>query len=171
MKTAIRYMWMIMVMLLAGWVSTAAAWTYGVSTYDYVGTPALIGTVPGATYTARVAVITNDSEASAQLQVDLYYGVFTGNYQYSPDQGAHWINIPDDVSTWTRSVAAGATVWLRAVLTNDGGNTYHILSPSPWGEADEDYNEAYYWAFPPGSRYYNSNWERDIAGYVAVALP
>ena len=159
-----------MLILVTGLASTASAWTYGTDTYDYTGNPALIGTVTGATYTAKVAAITNDAATSETLEVDLYYGVFSGNYQYSLDDGAHWVPISDSTTTWTRSIAAGDTVWLRAVLTNDGGATYHILSPSPWGVADDDYGEAYYYAFPPGARYYTSGWVRDIAGYVAVVL-
>ena len=151
--------------LSSGW-----AWTYGIDTYDYVGSPALIGTVPGAIYTAKVAVATNDSATADVLTVDLYYGFFSGLYQWSPDEGAHWINIAPGTSTWSRTVQPGDTIWLRAVLTNDNGNTYHILSPSPWGTADSSYGEAYYWAFPPGAHYYDRNWQRDIAGYVAVAL-
>jgi hypothetical protein len=172
MKTvkAVSYFFAAAAILMSGWASTASAWTYGIDTYDYTGNPALIGTVTGATYTAKVAVITNDSSSAEELNVDLYYGTFSGLYQYSPNDGANWINIPDTTTTWTRTVQAGDTVWLRVILTNDQGNTYHILSPSPWGEADEDYDEAYYWAFPPGSRYYTSGWQRDIAGYVAVVL-
>ncbi len=167
---ALRYLFAAAAILMFGWVSTAGAWTYGIDTYDYTGNPALIGTVTGATYTAKVAAITNDSSSAEVLNVDLYYGTFSGMYQYSPNEGTNWINIPDTTTTWTRTVQAGSTVWLRAILTNDQGNTYHILSPSPWGEADEDYGEAYYYAFPPGAHYYAGGWNRNIAGYVAVVL-
>ena len=161
----------VIIMLTAGCVSVAGAWQYGVDTYDYTGSPALWGTIPGASYTAKVAAITNDSSASEALTVDLYYGGLNGRYQYSTDEGVHWINISDDTTQWTRTVSAGDTVWLRVVLLNWKGHIYHFLSPSPWGEADQDYNEAYYWAFPPAAHYYNSSGDRDITGYVAVASP
>ncbi len=158
------------VILLSGWTSAASAWTYGIELYDYIGSPALTGTVPGATYTAKVASITNDANTTEVLEVDLYYGSLSGHYQYSPNKGTNWINIPDTTTTWTLSVSPNGNIWLRVILTNDMDNTYHILSPSPWGNADQSYGEEYYYAFPPGARYYASGWVRDIAGYVAVVL-
>ena len=156
--------------LLAGWVSIAGAWMYGIDQYDYYGSGALTGTVPGSLYTAKVAAITNDSSQAKILSVDLYYGFLSGEYQYSLNKGRNWGNIPDDTETWTRTIQGGDTVWLRVVLLR-GGHIYHFLSPSPWGEADQSYGEAYYWAFPPAAHYYNSAGNRDITGYVAVALP
>jgi len=159
---------LVMATVLFSWVSVAGAWTYSVVNYSYPGNPALTGTLTGVTYYAKVAVITNDSSSAETLNVDLYYSSRAGNYQWSPNDGTNWMNIADTTDTWTRTVNAGDTVWLRAVLRNSAGNIFHVLSPSPWGEADGSYGEDYYFAFPPGAHYYAAGWVRDIAGYVAV---
>ena len=158
-------------------VDEDAGWEYGIDTYDYYGSTALTGTVPGVLYTSKVAVITNASSETAELEVDLYYSSsFDGKYQYSPDEGAHWIWILDEsgnpADTWTKYVQAGDSIWLRAWILNSDGNPFHVLSPSPWGEAKdgEPYYEDYYFAYPPGAHYYGPGFCRDIAGFVAVIV-
>ncbi len=160
---------LIMATVLFSWVSVAGAWTYSVVNYSYEGRPALTGTIPGVTYYAKVAAITNDSSSVETLYADLYYSSsWVGNYQWSPNYGDSWINIDDTTDTWTKTVGKGKTVWLRNVLRNDAGSIFHILSPSPWGEADSSYDEDYYFAFPPSAHYYAAGWVRDIDGFVAV---
>jgi len=157
--------------LLLSWVSVAGAWTYEIRNYAYTGSPALTGTVPGKTYFPKVAVISNYTNVSEQITVDLYYGHLSGNYEYSPNGGVNWITIANDVEVWSRTLSAGETIWLRVVVRNDDGNIYHILSPSPWGEADLSYEEDYYFAFPPAAHYYVQGGAREIGGYVAVVRP
>ncbi len=159
---------LIVVTLLVGLVSFAGARSFEIRHYAYTGSPALTGTVPGKTYFPKVAVINNYTNESEQLTVDLYYGHLSGNYEYSPNGGVNWITISNDVETWTRTLSAGETIWLRVVVRNLDGNIYHILSPSPWGNADLEYNEEYYFAFPPTAHYYVSGGAREIEGYVAV---
>jgi len=154
--------------LLISFVSVAAARNYEIRHYAYTGSPALTGTVPGKTYFPKVAVINNYTNESEQLTVDLYYGHLTGNYEYSPNGGVNWITIGSDVETWTRTLSAGETIWLRVVVRNNDGNIYHILSPSPWGDAELEYDEDYYFAFPPTAHYYVGGGAREIEGYVAV---
>lgn len=159
--------------LLFSWVSMAGAWTYSVDTYEYRGSGALTGTVPGALYITKVAVIENETSSNQLLEVDLYYSTdFTGRYQYSPDGGTHWMWINADAPDWSRSVPAGGKIWIRGWLLNVHNNPFHVLSPSPWGVAAADeLEEEYYFAFPPGSHYYAAGWVRDIAGFVAVIQP
>ena len=156
---------------MGAWVSEASAWTYAIRHYAYTGTPSLTGTIPGKTYHPKVAAISNFTQESRELTVDLYYGHLAGNYEYSPNGGVNWITIANDVDTWTRTLSAGETIWLRAVVRNDDGNIYHILSPSPWGDADIEMDEEYYFAFPPTAHYLGKGGERDIVGYVAVIRP
>ncbi|MEA3469678.1 MAG: hypothetical protein U9R57_15855 [Thermodesulfobacteriota bacterium] len=160
--------------LLLSWVSMAGAWTYSVDTYSYYGSGALTGTVPGLLYHTKVAVIHNESTESQELNVDLYYSSsFTGKYEYSPNGGTNWMVIDNTVDTWTKTIAAGGTIWLRIFLYNSVDVRFHVLSPSPWGTTHGDYadTEEYYFAFPPGSHYYAAGWVRDIGGFVAVIHP
>ncbi len=159
--------------LLLSWIPMAVAWTYSIDTYEYQGSTALTGTVPGAIYITKVAVIHNESTERQELNIDLYYSTsFTGRYQYSPNGGTNWIWIEADAESWTRNVPAGETIWLRGWLLNVHNNPFHVLSPSPWGVASGDEpDEEYYFAFPPGSHYYIAGWVRDIDGFVAVIQP
>jgi len=156
--------------LFIGWASIAGAWTFNAETYEYIGRGQLRGTVPGATYYAKAGVVTNDSGATAEMSVDLYYGEFIGFWQWSPDHGERWVNIDPSVTTWTRPVESGDTVSLRVLLTDANNLVFHILSTSPYGVADEDLGDAYYFAFSPNAYYYSdfSTREVGINGYVAV---
>ena len=156
--------------LLAGTVTVAGAWTFGVQTYEYIGVPALPGTVPGAVYTSRIGVMEKES-GDDDLTVELHYGAWAGTYQYSPNDGTNWLTIDNTLSEYTfTGMAAGDTVWLRAVLFNSTGHITHILSTSPWGQADVAAGDVYYFAFPPGAQYYDRGTTNvNITGYVAVA--
>ncbi len=174
MKKAIGLLYLFIAIFLLvseGWGAPAYAWDYGIDTYSYPGNRILSGTIPGVTYYEKVGVIKNDSSESKVVHVDLYYGSLTGRYQYSPDEGVHWINIDNTVTSWSKSVPAGGKLWIRAIAVTDAGVIYHFLSASPWGVADPKYGEAFYFAFPPTAGYYDRTWTRDIVGYVAVVLP
>lgn len=155
--------------LLAGTVSVAGAWTFGVDTYSYTGSPALVGTLTGVAYTSRVAVMEKES-GDDDLTVALRYGAWTGGYQYSPNDGVNWMSIDSSATEYTfTGLNAGDTVWLRVVLINNDGNVYHRLSTSPWGQADVANGDVYYFAFPPGAQYYDRNTDNvNITGYVAI---
>ena len=163
---------MVLATLIIGWASLAGAWTFTVDTYSHVGTEQLRGTVPGATYWARGGNTTNDSAAPAELSVDLYYGNFNGQWQWSPDHGVTWFSIDPSITNWTQTVNSGDSVSLRVVLLDANDVIYHILSTSPYGIADESLGDAYYFAFSPNAYYYNdfSTGEVGISGYVAVIL-
>ncbi len=163
---------MVLATLLIGWTSLAGAWTFTVDTYSHVGTEQLRGTVPGATYWARGGTVINDSEAPAELSVDLYYGTFNGQWQWSSDHGVNWNNIDPSSLSWTHTVNSGDSVSLRVVLIDENDVIYHILSTSPYGIADESLGEAYYYAFSPNANYYSdfSTGEVSISGYVAVII-
>jgi hypothetical protein len=156
--------------LVAGTVSTAGAWTFGVDTWEYIGNPTLTGTVPGATYQLRVGVMEKES-GDDDLVVDLHYGAWNGKYEYSLNDGANWTSIMNTLTEYTfTGLNTGDTVWLRVGLLNSAGNVYHFLSPSPWGQADVANGDVYYWAYPPGAQYYDQGTTNvNITGYVAVA--
>ena len=159
------------VILTMIWIASASAWTFGLMPYAYTGTWALRGTIPGKIYHLKAASISNFTEESRELTVDLYYSNVPGNYEYSPDGGLHWISIANDVETWTRTLSAGETIWLRVVFRDREGNVNHLHSPCPWGVAEMEMDEEYYFAFPPVAHYYNSELKREILGYVAVIRP
>ena len=155
--------------------SAAFGWEYGIAQWTYIGRGALWGTVPGEEYQANVASIHNDANATETTNIDLYYGdLFPGGYfWWSLDAGEHWHYIEPGTPRLEVAVPAGGTMWIYGIIPFGGG--YHILSVSPWGDADPTYCnengcETYYWAFAPFAHYYDSNWQRDIYGYVAVAL-
>ncbi len=159
------------VIFVLGSVSLANAWICGVDTYDYRGSSELIGTDTEVTYWSKVAVMTNEEEDDSTLNVHLYYSSFwEGEYQYSTDTGSTWQSIPktpDRIFSLT-DLDTGDTVWMRVVLIRNS-TIFHILSPSPWGEADDALGDLYYFAFPPGSQYYNrGTTDVKINGFVAV---
>ncbi|HEB68954.1 MAG TPA: hypothetical protein ENI88_04960 [Desulfobulbus sp.] len=161
---------MLFAVVFVSWASIAGAWTFSAETYEYIGRGQLSGTVSGATYYAKAGVVTNDAATTAEVSVDLYYGAYTGFWQWSPDHGVRWFNIDPSVTTWTRPVESGDSVSFRVLLTDANNLVFHILSTSPYGVADEDLGDAYYFAFSPNAYYYSDFNTREvgISGYVAV---
>ncbi len=162
----------VIVLLLAGTmlalsVSAAGAWTYSTAVVEYQGSSHIIGTKTGQTYMFRVGIATNDSADAQTLEVEFnYHDDFVGQYWYSIDSGASWIELPKgQAALAVQNVASGDSVWLRAVL-----NYYRYLSTSPWGEADTSIGDEYYFAFSPGGKYYDRGTTNvNKTGFVAVA--
>ncbi len=150
--------------ILATSASFAGAWTYSTEEVDYEGGSFVIGTRTGQYYMYRVGVATNDSVEPETLNVELnYHNGYIGQYWYSIDDGANWLEVPKNQATLSvENVAINDSVQLRAVICY-----YRYLSTSPWGEADESIGDEYYFAFPPGGHY----WEGETVnptGFVAV---
>jgi uncharacterized protein (TIGR02145 family) len=147
-------------------VSSTDAWTYSTEDVVYQGSSLVVGTQTGQDYMYRVGVVTNDSGVQETLNVELnYHNGFFGQYLYSIDDGVNWIDIPKNQAVLSvENVASGNSVQLKAVTLY-----YRYLSTSPWGEADTSIGDEYYFAFPPGGRYYAPGTsDVDKAGFVAV---
>ncbi len=156
-------------------VTSAWAWEYGIAQWTYLGTGALWGTVPYEEYTTNVASLYNDANETMVTNLDLYYGdrYPGGEFWWSLDEGDRWHLVSPGTPRLEVPVAPGETLWIYGRIPVENG--YHILSVSPWGLADSSYCnengcESYYWAFAPFAHYYDQNWQRDIEGYVIVAL-
>ncbi len=152
--------------LLAGTASMASAWTYDTQVIEYDGSSNIIGTRPGTTYSYRVGVITNDALEAQDLSVELnYHDGFIGQYLFSLDNGDTWLEVDKEAGNFTLSdVEAEQVIWLRAVIVY-----YRYLSTSPWGEADENVGDEYYFAFPPSGQYYDrGTTDVNKTGFVAV---
>ena len=152
--------------MLAASASLAEAWTYSTEVVEYQGSSQIIGTHSGRTYMYRVGIATNDGAGPATLNVELnYHDGFVGQYWYSIDDGVNWVEVPKGQATLSvEDVAIGDSVQLRAVTLY-----YRYLSTSPWGEADTSIGDEYYFAFPPGGRYYAPGTSNvDKTGFVAI---
>ncbi len=144
----------------------AISWTYSTETVEYQGGPDVIGTLPGRTYTYRVAVITNDKAVPQTLSMVLnYHDGFIGAFLYSTDQGHEWFEVPKEEQRLViNDIAPGNSVWVRAVIIK-----YRYLSTSPWGEIDKNSGLDYYFAYAPGGQYYEPGSDTvNKTGYVAV---
>jgi len=163
-----------------GGFSMASDLTYDRGYYQYQGCGQLTGTIPYQWYDAYGAGIKNDSTEPVEVTMTLRYGSLLGNYQWSNDvnnvgEQIHWHEIPMSSNQWVHEVLAGEKIWLRVVFRRLNAVSgqwliYHIQSPSPYGDADGNVGDDYYFGFPPNARYYDSEWNTldQQEGYVMV---
>ena len=163
-----------------GYISFANAqqsnsWEYGVREYTYSDNGQLDGSCPENVCTGRAASITNNSESAQNLKLDLHYGPWVGNYQWGEDHngGVIWHEIPMSVNKRTQSIPSDKTVYFRVVLREQHPVSgqwliYHILSTPAVSNIFAWDGGGHYFLFPPQARYYNSDFQKDVSGFVMV---
>jgi len=163
--------------LFIGTASASNAWEYGVKSYTYLDNGQLDGTCPGGVCSAKAASITNNSNENKTFTVNLNYSLdWIGNYQWGEDHagGVIWHEIPMSYNTWSKKIVPGQTIYLRAVLREQNQKSgqwliYHILSTPAVSHIFEKDGGGIYYIFPPKARFYNSNFQEDISGFVITA--